>query len=133
MAVPHLVRVFISRCILSPSQYPSPPHPTDAQFTIPTKLVAVMHDNPTPSVIDTKPSMTSMTSADSAHSLITSYNPSSGVTPHSLLAWIAQCEDQFTFFNSRHSEKLTAADQILLMGLRMEDPGMRQWWIQGKE
>ncbi|KAJ7777479.1 hypothetical protein B0H14DRAFT_329474 [Mycena olivaceomarginata] len=71
---------------------------------------------------------------DSPHKLITVYNPESRVTPHSLLAWLAQCEDAFKIFNSRNADKpLAIADQIRILGHAMQEPSMQQWWMQGRE
>ncbi|KAJ7307898.1 hypothetical protein DFH08DRAFT_1051153 [Mycena albidolilacea] len=71
---------------------------------------------------------------DSPHKLIAVYNPESRVTPHSLLAWLAQCEDAFKIFNSRNADKpLAMADQIRILGHAMQEPSMQQWWMQGRE
>ncbi|KZP27591.1 hypothetical protein FIBSPDRAFT_948511 [Athelia psychrophila] len=75
-----------------------------------------------------------MGSADSPHQLIAVYNPESGVTPHSLLAWLAQCEDLFKIFGSRNVDKpLSIADQIRIMGHAIQEPRMQQWWLQGRD
>ncbi|KAJ7350705.1 hypothetical protein DFH08DRAFT_995553 [Mycena albidolilacea] len=70
---------------------------------------------------------------DSTHHLITVYNPKSRVTPHSLLAWLAQCEDLFKIFNSRNGNPLTIDNQIYIMGNAMQEPSMQQWWMQGRD
>ncbi|KAJ7214922.1 hypothetical protein GGX14DRAFT_562955 [Mycena pura] len=71
---------------------------------------------------------------DSPHKLIAVYNPESCVTPHSLLAWLAQCEDAFKIFNSRNADKpLAIADQIRIMGHAMQEPSMQQWWMRGRD
>ncbi|KAJ7472444.1 hypothetical protein B0H11DRAFT_2282964 [Mycena galericulata] len=71
---------------------------------------------------------------DSLHHLITVYNPESRVTPHSLLAWLAQCDDLFQIFNSRNANNpLAIVDQIRIMGHAMQEPSMQQWWMQGRD
>ncbi|KAJ7094127.1 hypothetical protein C8R44DRAFT_814566 [Mycena epipterygia] len=61
--------------------------------------------------------------------LIHDYNPITCDDSQSLLQWLAHCEARFAWF----PDKPTAAQKIHLMGTHMEHPGMRQWWLQGKD
>lgn len=73
-------------------------------------------------------------SPGSPHQLIPVYNPDSGVTPHSLLTWLAQCEDLFKIFGSRNANSpLSIPDQIRIMGHAIKEPRMKQWWMQGRD
>ncbi|KAF7982224.1 hypothetical protein HWV62_29424 [Athelia sp. TMB] len=75
-----------------------------------------------------------LVTAESPHQLIAVYNPNSGITPQSVLAWLAQCEDSFKIFNSRNADNpLSVADQIRIMGHAIQEPNMQQWWMQGRD
>ncbi|KAJ7753869.1 hypothetical protein B0H16DRAFT_1459337 [Mycena metata] len=93
------------------------------------------HYEPTPESKAATAITEPMTMTTPPFDLIRDYNPTIYDDSQSLLRWLTHCDTRFTWWNEslpEASPKLTAVQKIQLMGTHMEQPEMRQWWLQGK-
>lgn len=111
-----------------------PPHIPDVERSLPPSLPAERWRSRPPSI--TSESTSSLT--ESTHSLETSRphmsrldipKLSSPLTPASVNRWLGICEDSFQVYNVMNASSTLAVElQIVLAGIKMEDPAAAAWW-----